>query len=139
MKKIIILLVSIITISLVAVSCNKDDNDNDLIDGKWIFSKVGYEGYTGGDMLTDYEHTAGCNKDYLVVTSGGQISFFSYEKEGSVCSESIDTGTWVKNGNTISISFGGVVFLEAEIINLTNSELKIRDIEDGYITVFTRG
>ncbi len=135
MKKIVILLVSIISIGLVALSCNKDDDGNASIEGKWIFSK---EGYTG-DMLTDYEHTAGCNKDYLVVTSGGQISFFSYEKVSSACSESIDTGTWVKNGNTISISFGGVVVIEAEIINLTNSELKIRDTEDGYITVFTRG
>ncbi|KAB1158159.1 lipocalin-like domain-containing protein [Flavobacterium luteum] len=137
MKKIILLFISIITIGLTSVSCNKDDDNNSTatIEGKWIPSKEGETEAT----LTDYEHTAGCNKDYMIISSGGQISFYSYDNESGTCSESIDTGTWIRNGNTITISYEGVVVLETEIINLTSSELKTKDTADGFITVFTRG
>lgn len=135
MKKIIVLFVSIITIGLTSVSCNKDDDNNVSIEGKWVLSKEGETEST----LTDYEHTLGCDKDYMVIAAGGQIIFYSYDNESGTCSENIETGTWIKNGNIVSISFGGIVVLETEIINLTNTELKTKDTEDGYITVFSRG
>lgn len=136
MKKTIVLFVSIVTIGLISVSCNKDDDNNNLsIEGKWILFK---EGETESTLI-DYEHTPGCNKDYMVIEAGGQIRFYTYDNENGACSENIDTGTWLKNGTIVSISYGGVVVLETEIITLTNKELRIRDTEDGYITVFTRG
>ena len=136
MKKITLLFVSIITIGLTSVSCNKDDdNSTPAIEGKWIFSKEGETELT----LTDYEHTIGCNKDYMVIAAGGQITFYSYDKEGSSCIESIETATWKREGNTITVNYGGEDIFETEIINLTNAELKTKDTEDGYFTVFTRG
>lgn len=135
MKKNIVLFVSIITIGLNSVSCNKDDDNNVSIEGKWVLSEEGETEST----LTDYEHTLGCEKDYMVIASGGQIIFYSYDNESGTCSENIETGTWIKNGNIVSISFGGIIVLETEIINLTNTELKTKDTEDGYITVFSRG
>ena len=140
MKKITLLFISIITIGLTSVSCNKDDDEKTAaIEGKWIFSKEGDTEAT----LSDWEHTTGCDKDYMVIESGGKISFYIFEKEGSSCIPEIETGIWVRNGNKVTITFDEVEIYEIEIANLTNSELKTKDInpegDDGYITVFTRG
>jgi len=137
MKRITLLFVSIITIGLTSVSCNKDDDDNTAaIEGKWVFSK---EGDTEATLI-DWNHTVGCNKDYMVIEPGGQITFYYYDKDDGTCIEDKEIATWVRTGNTISITSSGIQILETEIINLTNSELKTKDTDvDGSITVFTRG
>jgi hypothetical protein len=139
MKKITLLFLSIITIGFTTISCNKDDDEKATaaLEGKWILSKEGETEAT----LSDYEHTAGCNKDYIVISSDGKITDYYYYKIGSssTCSEEISIGTWVRNGNKIKVSNNSEVILETEIINLTSSELKTKDTDDSYITVFTRG
>ena len=140
MKKITLLFISIITIGLTYVSCNKDDDEKTAaIEGKWIFSKEGETEST----LADYEHTVGCDKDYIVISSDGKITSYSYGKEGSSCIQEVYTGNWVRNGNKVTITYDEDEIYEIEIANLTNSELKTKDInpegDDGYITVFTRG
>ncbi|MET0759750.1 MAG: lipocalin family protein [Flavobacterium sp.] len=138
MKKFTLLFVSVLTIGLTISSCSKDDDDDDgSLEGKWNFSKEG--AVAGGqEILVDYSgNEAACTKDYITFNTGGTVTEVDYDSFDTPCEVFTDNGTWVRTNNTITITTGGESY-SAEILNLTSSELKIKDI-DGYIVVFTRG
>ena len=139
MKKGVNFVFVLLLVSLSFVSCNKDD-DNDLqtsgsIVGKWEFLKEGAI-VSGQEILTAYNHTSGCSKDFLDFKSNGIADDYSYEKPSGSCVEFVDAATWVKVGNTLSVNYGDGDFFDGEIMILNNTTLKIKFTDDdGVINV----
>jgi hypothetical protein len=138
MKKFKQLVLLFLLASVALVSCNKDDDEAAAIEGSWEFTQESND----AGVLEAYEHTAGCNKDYVQILAGGTFKSFIYETYGSVvCEESIYTATWVRNGNNFTVTNSGESST-LEILELTGTTLKIKEIDsvDGsvYITVLTR-
>jgi hypothetical protein len=136
MKKIILLLF----VSLSIIGCSKKDVSEEIpapsIEGKWQFTKEGGI-VSGQEVLTDYQHSAGCTKDYTEILAGGVLKdhYFS-----SSCAESVDTGNWVKNNTTLTLTYPGESPTNAEILELTATTLKVKIVTSGttYISVLTR-
>ena len=146
MKKIKIVLFSVLALGLTLTSCSDDDNKggNDTsgtLEGKWVYAKEGVSA-NGQDALIDYDHTEGCDKDYMEITAT-TVKDVWYNNNGTACEEDSDTSTYTRNGNTITVKEGEETFIST-IEKLTASELRISDeeTENGvtvkYITTYTR-
>lgn len=145
MKNLKIVLLSVLTLGLTLTSCSdddkKDNNTSAALEGKWVYAKEGVGG-NGQEILTDYEHTAGCNKDYMEITST-TVKDVWYDKNGTECEEGSDTVAYTRNGNTITVTEGGETYTST-IEKLTSTELRITDTEtmEGqtvkYISTYTR-
>lgn len=118
MKKIIVLLVAMVSFSALT-SCSKDD-DGPSLQGKWEYLK---EGVASGEqeVLEDYSHQSGCAKDYSMITA---TTIMDHSFNGTACTEEITTTPYTRNGNTITITFGGETFT-AVIKSLTSTTLKV--------------
>lgn len=136
MKKVSILFLSALALSV--GSCGSDDNGNPTgtdgsIVGKWTYSKVG-----SGNLLIDYpDHEDGCAKDYVELTANGVFHDVDYDSFDTPCEVFTDTGTYLKEGNTLTVTYDGEQVDVANILLLTNTELKIQN-QDGEIVLFTR-
>ncbi|MCZ8196101.1 MAG: lipocalin family protein [Flavobacterium sp.] len=135
--KSLVLLFLVATVSL--VSCNKDDDATPAaaaLEGKWQYSKQGTI-VNGQEVLVDYDHATGCTKDYIEFLSAGVFKEHSFF--GTSCEEDIFTGTWVRNGSTVTATVDGEAS-PAEILELTSTTLKIKySLEGGfYINVYTK-
>ena len=135
MKKITLLL-----IAFCIFGCSKKDVSEEIpttsIEGKWQFYKEGGI-VSGQEVLTDYQHSAGCTKDFTEILAGGVLKDHYFN---SSCTESIDTGNWVKNNTTLTLTYPGETPTNAEILELTATTLKVKIITSGttYISVLTR-
>jgi hypothetical protein len=114
-------------------SCSKDDPKPTVvaipIEGKWQFDKEG-EIVGSEEILDDYSHSAGCTKDYTEILPGNVIKDHYFDNPD--CQETIDTGTWFRNGNSFLLSYPGETALNATILALTYTTLKIKvTVEDG--------
>ncbi len=140
MKKISIFFIALLSLGLTTSSCSDDENTS--IVGKWIFSQEGFE-IGGQEVLEPYEHTAGCNKDYVEFTSEGIVKNENYFNEGAGCESDLSMGTYLKSDNSLTLTIGGET-VNATIITLNSSTLKIKvTVVEGaetvnYITVFSR-
>lgn len=144
MKKLKIVLLSVLTLGLSLASCSGDDDNGTTdgkIEGKWIYTKVGVMN-GNNELLIDYpEHEPGCDKNYVEITADGKwkdVSFF-----GDECTKESNEGSWTRNGDSVTITLDG----EPEsgtILKLTNTELKLKSTytEEGEtvtaIALFTR-
>ncbi len=141
MKKIKELVLLFLVASVTLVSCNKDDDgDSASIEGSWEFSKTGF--VVGGvEQLENYENTAGCNKDFIEVKSGGMLTDHYFEDQGSGCVEQIDNGTWTRDGDNFTLSYTDEV-VNGKILELSDTTLKIKATDPDFnieaIVVFTR-
>lgn len=141
MKKFKQLVLLFLVASVTLVSCNKnDDNEEEVpvatIEGKWEYTQ---ETNDAGQLVA-YEHTAGCNKDYVEIIAGGTIKDVSFYKNSTGnCVEDSFTANWSRNGNVITVTSNGISST-AEIMELTNTTLKVKTVDgsDTYITVHTR-
>ncbi|MEE1896918.1 hypothetical protein GN157_07515 [Flavobacterium rakeshii] len=131
----------VVGFSMVSCSGDDDNGSSGSIEGKWIPVKEGVTA-NGQEQFFDYEHTEGCDQDYIEFLSGGAVNDVYYY--GSSCTEEIDEGTWVKEGNTITATYGDESFT-AEIITLTDTELRLGEtqsmggVQATYVTVYTKG
>ena len=138
-KKLVLLF---LVASVALVSCNKDDDSGSgSIEGKWQFSKEGFI-ENGIEELENYEHSPNCNKDNIEFVAGGVYKGTIYDVDGTTnCEIYSITGTWSKNGNSLSNTVSGQTST-AEILELSSTTLKIKFVDDFddsiYITVFTR-
>ena len=128
---------SFFAIALTTISCSKDD-DEKSIEGKWIISQTGRV-VDGKEVLTTYEHTAGCSKDYTIF-NGGNASDYEFSKLDNVCKEKINTYTYTREGNKLNIKIGSAS-QTGTILNLTDTELKVSASNSGSteISVLTKG
>lgn len=138
MKKIILLFVAIISLTTISSCSNDDDNEASLI-GKWEYSKEGVSS-NGQEILTDYEHTDGCSKDYIQITAT-TVSDHSFYDEGG-CTEETFTVNYTRSGNTLTVGTGSDSST-AQIATLTDTTLKITYTDSDfpgvlYVDVYTR-
>lgn len=134
MKKRVLLFVSIVSLSLTFNSCSKDDDSSSstsgTIVGEWEFLKEGTI-VSGTEFLSPFEHTSGCTKNYIEFKSNGMAEDYYYEKPSGSCVEYVDEATWTKDGNALSVNYGGGDFFDSEIMILNSTTLKIKFADDG--------
>ena len=136
MKKIIVLLVALVSLSTVT-SCSKDDEAASL-QGKWEYLKEG-TATDGVETLYNYNHETGCSKDYSMITA---TSIMDHTFSGSTCIEEITTVPYTRSGNTITATVNGSSFT-VEIKTLDDSTLKVYFTDPDFpgeaeVTVFKR-
>jgi len=133
-----ILLALLLSIGLFTVSCSSDDNEGETIvpiQGKYNLSQTGTI-IDGKEVLIDApQNASGCQRDYLDLRISNAAVIGDYH--GSDCALTETTGTYARSHNDLTISVGNVS-TTADIMNLTNKELKIKDKTTGVITVYTR-
>lgn len=112
-------------------SCSKDDDKvltkQEMLTGKWEFSKTGYITDAGVETIGDYSHACTTQKDFYQFSAGGifKEEYYSYND----CSLDLSTGKWSLSENKLSITFDGSVGSESyEIIELTSTTLKLKYI-----------
>lgn len=106
-------------------SCSKDEalTKQEMLTGKWEFSKTGYISDTGVETTTDYNHECTTQKDFYQFLEGGIYNEGYY----SGCSLELSTGTWSLSENMLSRAFDGAVISGSwEIIELTSTTLKLK-------------
>lgn len=136
MKNVSILFLSALALSL--GSCGSDDNGNPThtdasIVGKWTYSKFGE-----GTNVIDYDdHEPGCDKDYIELTANGVFRDVDYDSFNAPCERFVDSGTYLKDGNTLTVTYDGEQVDNSNILLLTDTELKIQG-QDGDVIWFTR-
>ncbi|TDD98752.1 lipocalin family protein [Flavobacterium cellulosilyticum] len=134
MKKIKLLFVTVLVLSVFFSSCTKDEGPVDmaLVIGKWNFNKTSF---TQGVITTaesEYSgNEAGCSKDYIEIKSGGVAKAGDYT---SGCVLSQQEGTWVANGNSLKVTVtGSSLGGDFQVVSVTNTEmvLKITTVQSG--------
>ena len=141
MKKISIFFIALLSLGLTTSSCSDDENTS--IVGKWIFSQEGFAVEGGQEVLVPYQHTSGCNQDYVEFTAEGVVKNENYFNEGAGCESDLSMGTYLKSDNNLTLTIDGET-VNATIITLNSSTLKIKvTVVEGaetvsYITVFSR-
>lgn len=122
-------------------SCSKSDPTPETVavalEGKWQYTKTGTI-TNNQEVLTDYQHASGCTKDYIEIQAGGVIK--SHEFDNPNCQETINTGTWTRNNNSITVTYPSQPTLNGEILELTNTTLKTKFMNPGItdVEVLTR-
>ena len=137
MRKISILLVSILILGSVFISCTKEGGngavDMNLIEGKWVFSKstATSSGFTIPYTTPYFKNEDGCPKDYVDVLSGGIVKYGNYPVS---CVLEGKDGIWTQSGNTITIYVTGTDFngtFRVTTLTATELVLKIDGTYDG--------
>jgi Lipocalin-like domain len=139
MKKIVLVFISMISIGLTTVSCDKDDDKETSIEGKWIVSQEG-EKVNGQEALLPHTHATGCEKDYTLFNADGTAKDYDFTKVGTNCESKLTSYTYSRNGDQLKVNFGSGE-QTGTIVNLTDSELKVSVTDDDgtSIVVFTKG
>jgi len=139
MKKIILLAIALVSLASITSCSNDDDNNQSAsLEGKWEYFKEGIAS-GGQEVLADYEHQAGCAKDYSMVTA---TTIVDHSFSGTSCTEDVSSSNYTRNGNIITITSGSVTGT-GEIKTLDSSTLKIYSTDPDfpgviYVTVFKR-
>jgi hypothetical protein len=128
-----------LTIGLFATSCSDDDNEGETllpVAGKWNVTKVGSV-IAGEEVLIDApQNEEGCDKDYLDLKINNDVNQGEYESTTTPCELITETGTYSRSHNNLTTIIDGVSKTQ-DIMNLTLSELKVRDAA-GFITVYEK-
>lgn len=128
-----------LTIGLFATSCSDDDNEGETllpVIGKWNVAQVGTV-ISGQEVLIDApQNEAGCDKDYLDLKIDNDVNEGEYDSTDSPCELLTKTGTFSRSHNNLTTTIDGVTKTQ-DIMNLTLSELKVRDAA-GFITVYEK-
>lgn len=128
-----------LSISLFSTSCSDDDNDGETLIpllGKWNIMQVGTT-IAGEEVLIDApQNESGCNKDYLDFKIDNDLNQGDYDSTDSPCELIPTAGTYSRDNNNLTTVLDGVSKTQ-DIVNLTLSELKVRDAV-GIITVYER-
>jgi hypothetical protein len=123
MKRIFLLFVSVALVGTSLISCSSDDNggsSGDLV-GKWYPEKSVYT-FMGQNMDEPHEHLCPSKKDYVEFKSNGTFLAVDHEED---CQAYEDEGTWVKNGNELTITGDGETGT-VTIVSLTSSKLVVK-------------
>ncbi|OWP83232.1 hypothetical protein BWK59_11635 [Flavobacterium davisii] len=143
MKKAIILLMSIASLSSI-YSCTKENDQTTSIvatpkiEGKWFIIKQG-EIKNGEEILQDFtDNQPGCSKNYYIFDTDGNMSSTSFSSNCQI--NSVEKATWKREGNIIKLYEKDTILKTFEIIKHTDTELKMKFIQNNVvlIIVFSR-
>jgi hypothetical protein len=118
MSKLSVLFVAALALGMSFVSCDKDDDKDAAIEGKWYFSKFAYTIGTTAIPEIDYPNACSSKKDFIELKTGAVSIIGLYNSE---CVLGQDTSTWSKSGNTLVLDGESV-----EILSLTNTTIKVK-------------
>ncbi len=122
-------------------SCSKDDDSNLItnspLEGKWQFTKEGTI-TNNREVLNNYQHTTGCTKDYIELLTGNIVKDHYFDNPD--CQETIDTGNWSRNNNSLVLTYSGESTVSAQILELNQTTLKVSFFISGekHVVIFTR-
>ena len=134
MKKHKLLSLSVMTIALTIVSCADKESPASL-EGKWNISKM----QVTTDGVADTEEAfpgnqTGCKNDYFVFAAATGI-YGDYDTED--CTLTANPLTYTKTGNKIAVTGLDTDVINFEIVTLTASQLKLKEIQGGDYAVYT--
>ena len=139
MKNQIKLFALLLSLGLFSISCSSDDNDGETLaplSGKWNVSKVGTI-VNGQEVLVDApQNESGCDKDYLDLNSDNTLEEGDYDSTLAPCAIYTKEGIYSRSHNNLTTVVEGVSTTK-DIMNLTLTELKLKDV-DGAIIVYVR-
>ena len=135
MKNQIKLFALLLSLGLFSISCSSDDNDGETLaplSGKWNVSKVGTI-VDGQEVLVDApQNESGCDKDYLDLNSDNTLEEGDYDSTLAPCAIYTKEGIYSRSHNNLTTVVEGVSTTK-DIMNLTLTELKLKDADDAII------
>ena len=128
MKKSILLFVAVLATAF--SSCSKDDNPSNeaTLLGKWQPVKSGVV-MSGQELVQDFEHTLGCDKNYLEIATTTFTQHDFDKNMSNQCEEDIVAYSYSRSGNTITVLEDGEL-LTLQIAQLDATTLKLTSQED---------
>jgi hypothetical protein len=139
MKNRIKLFALLLSLGLFSISCNSDDNEGETLaplSGKWNVSQVGTL-VDGQEILIDApQNESGCDNDYLDLNSDNTLEEGDYDSTLAPCAIYTKEGIYSRSHNNLTTVVEGVSTTK-DIMNLTLTELKLKDV-DGAIIVYVR-
>ncbi len=127
MKKSILLFIAVVAAGF--SSCSNDDNAATEVSllGKWQPVQSGVV-MAGQELVEDFEHTVGCNKNYLEFAATTYTQHDFEKNMSNQCEEEIETLTYSRTGNTLTILVeGGTATLQIAQLNATTLKLTAQD------------
>lgn len=134
MKQLTIFLLSVMTIGLMFTSCAKKKDSNFLLEGKWVYFQKGIESDNVA-VLEPYVHEPKCGKNYVEFLKDGIVNEGKYTYNQN-CDLDIDSGTWFKKNDKITIEFPKAGKETAEIISLDENTLKIKAKRNNEVIIY---
>lgn len=127
-----------LSIGLFATSCNSnDENEGDTLAplvGKWGIVKMGTN-INGVETLYDPpQNTSGCDHDFINLKIDNTMASGDYSSIVSPCALTTTSGTYSKGDSKVTIVLNGVT-TTYDIVNLTLSELKLRNGNDIWVYI----
>ncbi|WP_264549888.1 lipocalin family protein [Flavobacterium sp. N2820] len=139
MKNGIKLFALLLSLGLVATSCSDDDNEGETLAplaAKWNITQVGST-VNGQEVLVDApQNESGCNKDYLDLNTDNTLEEGDYDSTLAPCAIYTKEGIYSRSHNNLTTVVDGVSTTR-DIVNLTLTELKLRDANGG-IQVYSK-
>lgn len=139
MKNGIKLFALLLSLGLVATSCSDDDNEGETLaplSAKWNITQVGST-VNGQEVLVDApQNESGCNKDYLDLNTDNTLEEGDYDSTLAPCAIYTKEGIYSRSHNNLTTVVDGVSTTR-DIVNLTLTELKLRDANGG-IQVYSK-
>jgi len=139
MKNGIKLFALLLSLGLVATSCSDDDNEGETLAplaAKWNITQVGST-VNGQEVLVDApQNESGCNKDYLDLNTDNTLEEGDYDSTLAPCAIYTKEGIYSRSHNNLTTVVDGVSTTR-DIVNLTLTELKLRDTNGG-IQVYSK-
>jgi hypothetical protein len=134
MKKLTFLLLSTMAIGLTFISCGEKKDSNFLLEGKWVYFQKGIESKNVA-VLEAYLHEPQCGKNYVEFLKDGIVNEGTYSYDEN-CDLVIDSGTWFKKKDKITITFPKAGTETAEIITLDETTLKVKAKVNNEIIIY---
>jgi major membrane immunogen (membrane-anchored lipoprotein) len=120
MKKLSVLFLSLVALSLSVVSCSSDDDKDEAasIEGKW-------------ELFQEITDENDCTPTVVEILKGGKYIGSGSEYYDSKCNTYTFKGDWSRNGNMLSMQDEGDDEVnKSEIIELTSSTLKLKEVDE---------
>ena len=111
-------------IGLTFISCGEKKDSNFLLEGKWVYFQKGIESNNVA-VLETYLHEPQCGKNYVEFLEDGKVNEGKYTYDEN-CELEVDSGTWFKKNDKITIFFPKAGTETAEIITLDETTLKVK-------------
>lgn len=130
MKKLVLLLASIVIFGSGFSSCTKEGGngpvDMSLISGKWLFSRstATLNGITIPYTSSNFKNEEGCDKDFIELLPATIVTYGDYSLN---CVFTAKEGMWSQKENTIKINVTGTSFNDTfDVTTLTSTELVLK-------------